>query len=69
MTLGDLIRQFDEAGIPHNWELKLELPTNNFDLKCISVIDQNEVGLVFEDHQRLTSLNEDPENYEVPACP
>lgn len=68
MTLEQLIQRWDELGIPHNWDIKVQLPNEYFDLKGIHVIDQNEIGLVFTDHQRLTSLNEDPEEYEIPTA-
>lgn len=68
MTLTDLIKRFDDHNIPHNWDIHLELPGEYFDLCGISVIDQGEIGLVFNDHQRIKALEEDPEQYEVPSC-
>lgn len=68
MTLTELIAAYDKAGIPHDWELLVDLQVEYFHLKGISVIGQHEVGLVFEDHQRIKALNEDPEEYEVPVA-
>lgn len=68
MTLADLIARFDKHNIPHTWELHLEVKGEYFDVCGISVIDQGEIGLVFNDHQRLLSIDEDPEEYEVPTC-
>ena len=67
MTIEQFMQKVLELRIPLNWEIKLSLPNEYFDLKGIHVIDQNEIGLVFEDHQRITSLNEDPEEYEIPT--
>lgn len=65
MTLQQLINKFDEVGISHDWELKLSLPDEYFNLKGISVIGQNEVELIFEDQQRITSLSKDTDEYEI----
>jgi len=65
MTIQQLIDKCNSIGIPLDWELKLSLPNEYFDLKGISVIGQNEVQLIFEDQQRITSLNENPDEYEI----
>jgi hypothetical protein len=67
MTIQQLVDKCIEKGIPLDWELMLETPNEWFTLKGVSVIDQHEVGLVFEDHQRIISLNKDPEQWSIPS--
>lgn len=68
MTVEQLVAKCNELGIPLNWEIKLDIPNEYVHSKGIHVMGQGEIGIVFEDHQRLKFLEEDPEEYEIPVA-
>lgn len=66
MTIQQLVDKANEVGIPLDWELNADFGVEYFAVKGITVNGQGEVGLVFEDHQRIAVLSKDPEEYSIP---